>query len=349
MNTDGCRAKQGLPAPPSVKVHTRLCFNLQNLVDIVSEIIPEIEAARPGALGVEALCQLYKLIHKAKSLLQHCRELSILLLVLAGDTILSRCKMLKHQIKQSLSEIQRTVPVALAAKISRVILAVKGVVFCLDSSEKEAKRVLCDLLYTHRIGLTDKLALSAIHAVCSTLKISSPKAIRTEQISIRRLMDKFGGGGKTKRKKVLIFFQNLLKKYRELEQGIECPLDAAQTGLLSWPEPPKEFLCPLSMRLMHDPVVIASGLTYDRASIQQWFDEGHDTCPETNEKLDHFMLIANAVMKDIISKWCSHHHVCSTTTTYDRNNKGKVARLWTLMSVNTIGSLASCIDDLNLQ
>ena len=35
-------------------------------------------------------------------------------------------------------------------------------------------------------------------------------------------------------------------------------------------EPPAEYLCPISMRTMVDPVVTADGQTYERTFIEEW-------------------------------------------------------------------------------
>ncbi|XP_057743937.1 U-box domain-containing protein 8-like [Arachis stenosperma] len=36
---------------------------------------------------------------------------------------------------------------------------------------------------------------------------------------------------------------------------------------------------------MTDPVILATGQTYDRAYIQRWLNEGHRTCPQTQQVL----------------------------------------------------------------
>ncbi|BAH91587.1 Os02g0215650 [Oryza sativa Japonica Group] len=36
-------------------------------------------------------------------------------------------------------------------------------------------------------------------------------------------------------------------------------------------EPPPLFQCPISMELMEDPVTVATGVTYDRRSMERWF------------------------------------------------------------------------------
>ncbi|KAE8719465.1 hypothetical protein F3Y22_tig00109957pilonHSYRG00148 [Hibiscus syriacus] len=44
---------------------------------------------------------------------------------------------------------------------------------------------------------------------------------------------------------------------------------------------PHEFLCPTTLYVMRDPVIIASGQTFERDSIQKWFDSNNRTCPNT--------------------------------------------------------------------
>jgi len=51
-------------------------------------------------------------------------------------------------------------------------------------------------------------------------------------------------------------------------------------------EPPEELVCPISLNLMtEDPVVAADGITYERASIEDWFDKSMDKISEAREKL----------------------------------------------------------------
>ena len=59
-----------------------MCMELLRLVDRISRILPEIEAARPRcSTGIQALCLLNRGMEKAKLLLQHCSESSKLYLV----------------------------------------------------------------------------------------------------------------------------------------------------------------------------------------------------------------------------------------------------------------------------
>ncbi|PPD73608.1 hypothetical protein GOBAR_DD29463 [Gossypium barbadense] len=62
---------------------------------------------------------------------------------------------------------------------------------------------------------------------------------------------------------------------------------------------PDEFRCPISLDLMKDPVIVASGHTYDRSSIAQWINTGHYTCPKSGQRLIHMALIPNYALKSL--------------------------------------------------
>lgn len=67
---------------------------------------------------------------------------------------------------------------------------------------------------------------------------------------------------------------------------------------------PADFRCPISLELMRDPVVVASGQTYDRESISRWIASGHATCPKSGQVLAHTSLVPNRALKSLISLWC---------------------------------------------
>ncbi|KAL8052957.1 hypothetical protein ABFX02_05G039500 [Erythranthe guttata] len=72
---------------------------------------------------------------------------------------------------------------------------------------------------------------------------------------------------------------------------------------------PDDFLCPISLELMRDPVIVATGQTYERSYIQRWIDCGNTTCPKTQQKLRHVTLTPNYVLRSLISQWCTKHNM----------------------------------------
>ncbi|EEF34080.1 U-box domain-containing protein 1 [Ricinus communis] len=72
---------------------------------------------------------------------------------------------------------------------------------------------------------------------------------------------------------------------------------------------PDEFRCPISLDLMKDPVIVASGHTYDRNSIAQWINEGYHTCPKSGQRLIHMALIPNYALKSLVHQWCQDNNI----------------------------------------
>ncbi|KAK6149819.1 hypothetical protein DH2020_017344 [Rehmannia glutinosa] len=67
---------------------------------------------------------------------------------------------------------------------------------------------------------------------------------------------------------------------------------------------PDDFKCPISLEIMSDPVILSSGHTFDRASIQRWLDAGHRTCPITKLPLpEPPTLIPNHALRSLISNY----------------------------------------------
>uniref|UniRef100_A0A5B6ZRV8 RING-type E3 ubiquitin transferase n=1 Tax=Davidia involucrata TaxID=16924 RepID=A0A5B6ZRV8_DAVIN len=67
---------------------------------------------------------------------------------------------------------------------------------------------------------------------------------------------------------------------------------------------PDVFKCPISLETMSDPVILSSGHTFDRSSIQRWIDSGHRTCPITKLPLSEPpSLIPNHALRSLISNY----------------------------------------------
>lgn len=101
----------------------------------------------------------------------------------------------------------------------------------------------------------------------------------------------------------------------------------------------EEFKCPLSSRLMYDPVLIASGQTFERIWIQKWFDEGNNTCPKTRMELPNRSMAPNTNMKEMITKWSVKHGV----TIPDPAVEQEASQPWDI-SLTSIASFASSVN-----
>ena len=74
-------------------------------------------------------------------------------------------------------------------------------------------------------------------------------------------------------------------------------------------KPPPSYVCPIGMDLMIDPVILATGHTYDRSSIERWIHQGNKTCPVTGMKLRHTEMTPNFALRSAIREWAAENGV----------------------------------------
>ncbi|XP_010913578.1 U-box domain-containing protein 19 [Elaeis guineensis] len=80
----------------------------------------------------------------------------------------------------------------------------------------------------------------------------------------------------------------------------------------------EDLWCPISLELMMDPVTVATGQTYDRASIIRWFKAGYLTCPVTGERLDSTELVPNSAIRKLVVQFCHQNNVPITEPSVKR-------------------------------
>lgn len=193
------------------------------------------------------------------------------------------------------------------------------------------------------------IELEAVQLASLKLKMTSPSALLIEKRSIERLLDKTSDTDP--KKKILKWLIYLLRKYRKIigqyqddNKHMEC--DEIQANEFGTPEPPEEFKCPISMQVMHDPTIIASGMTFERFWIQKWFIEGNQTCPITLMKLDHLFMTPNSTLKELISDWSSKHGFTIPDPYLEPNTASIVSRDSSFSS--SVASFRSSVNNLSL-
>jgi len=108
--------------------------------------------------------------------------------------------------------------------------------------------------------------------------------------------------------------------------------DAADPAAAIAINPPEDFLCPINLEIMRDPVIVATGQTYERVAIARWLEGGHDTCPKSGQKLPHLRLIPNYALKNLITQWCLENNVPS----FEKSDKKSTRRNQESLATNTV-------------
>ncbi|CAA0823958.1 U-box domain-containing protein 2 [Striga hermonthica] len=135
------------------------------------------------------------------------------------------------------------------------------------------------------------------------LNLKSSEELLNEYISVEKENKK---AQQTETKQDLDRISQILTLMSHLrDHAVKLDIFKAPNGI----SVPSYFRCPLSLQLMSDPVIIASGQTYERASVQKWLDHGLETCPQTGHRLSHQNLTPNYTVKALIVNWCNENNV----------------------------------------
>jgi hypothetical protein len=94
------------------------------------------------------------------------------------------------------------------------------------------------------------------------------------------------------------------------EQGVaEAPSAEAATSVqpiqhsLETKHVPPELCCSITAEVFSDPVLaVADGMTYERAAIEQWLEDGHDRSPTTGEAFLTRQLVPNHALRTMLQR-----------------------------------------------
>ncbi|KAK3144422.1 hypothetical protein QOZ80_4AG0312860 [Eleusine coracana subsp. coracana] len=198
-------------------------------------------------------------------------------------------------------------------------------------------------------GFLQDNELEFFRQIAFRVGISSSASAITERRALRRLLERAHGEDNLRKESTAAYLLHLIRKYSSIfrsevtdntnsqcssppssltsepgsvdlpgcGQVLERQLPRVASFNLkqikglsgSMPLPPEELRCPISLQLMYDPVVIASGQTYERACIEKWFNSGNTTCPKTRKELSQLSMTPNYCIKGLIASWCEQNRI----------------------------------------
>ncbi|XP_024318045.1 U-box domain-containing protein 4 isoform X1 [Brachypodium distachyon] len=166
---------------------------------------------------------------------------------------------------------------------------------------------LQDINYEHMFDLVKEVAIELtmdtqspknLLKVSSSLSLSTNLELYMEALSLENLKAR---AIRSENREELDLVEQMIPMVNYMHDRL-----LRETKLLStYPvSVPGDFCCPLSLELMSDPVIVASGQTYERVYIKLWLDEGFTICPKTRQRINHSNLIPNYTVKAFIANWC---------------------------------------------
>ncbi|KAK4488773.1 hypothetical protein RD792_004559 [Penstemon davidsonii] len=329
------------------KLHDEMCKTLCAMYVKVLTIFPDLEAARPRSTsGIQALCSLHIALEKTKNILQHCAECSKLYLAITGDSVVLKFEKARCALRDSLRRVEDIVPQAIGCQIADILVELGEIEFSLGPEEKQIGDEIIALLQQGRDfnsnNSNDYNELESFHQSASKLGITSSRAALRERRSLKKLIERARAEEDKRKESIIAYLLHLMRKYSKrfrnefsddndsqgstpcsptVQGSLEVAFDRQLSKLSSFnfkPNfrrseqmlvPPEELRCPISLQLMYDPVIIASGQTYERVCIEKWFSDGHNTCPKTQQELPHLSLTPNYCVKGLVASWCEQNGI----------------------------------------
>ncbi len=302
--------------------------NISRIVKLLSPLLEEIRDSLhplpPSAVMV--LHELQLIMQRAKQLLDECRKKSCFCLLMRTILISEEF----YNLMKSLSQALESLPLELLElsdeikeQVELVRMQVQRGQLYVDPVEEHLYEEVVDML--HNLEREEIPDLSGLRKLFTMLHLNSSGDCERE---MQKLEDELTIDSDNPENMVitsLISFVHYGKcvlygvmqtegsENSSREPGNSCVVDVRELsssgrgGCSS--SPPDEFRCPISLDLMSDPVIVASGHTYDRVSITRWIDAGNQTCFKSGQKLSHLSLIPNYALRSLISQWCEDHHI----------------------------------------
>ncbi|KAG0450382.1 hypothetical protein HPP92_026793 [Vanilla planifolia] len=230
--------------------------------------------------------------------------------VLEKDKITKRFQEVTAQLEQALHEIFCS-----QLDISEEVREQVELVHTQFKRAKEGVDILDTELYSDLSSLYEKSNESNVDPeilgrLATKLQLSTISDLTQESLALHEMF--ITGGDPEQRIEKMSMLLMKSKDYVQTQNHEFCtpnPKFLISDRKHKTPVVPDDFRCPISLELMKDPVIVATGQTYERVYIKKWLRTGHDTCPKTRQKLRNRTLTPNYVLRSVISQWCEANEI----------------------------------------
>ncbi|KAK8641467.1 hypothetical protein V6N13_010870 [Hibiscus sabdariffa] len=291
--------------------------NLARRLKLLTPMFEEIRESKEQIPEetVKALVSLKEALVSAKELLRFGSEGSKIYLVLERDQIMHKFHEVTARVEQALSGIpyeNLDISDEVKEQVELVLAQFRRAKGRVDAADVELYEDLLSLYNKSNDAAADPDVLKRL---AEKLQLVGVAELTQESLALHEMVSASGGDpGETFEK-----MSNLLKKIKDFVQTENPNLDASASeknlppsssgqattdGNHKTPVIPDDFRCPISLELMKDPVIVSTGQTYERSCIEKWLEQGHGTCPKTQQTLSNRALTPNYVLRSLIAQWC---------------------------------------------
>ncbi|GMH32573.1 hypothetical protein BSKO_00407 [Bryopsis sp. KO-2023] len=282
------------------RVNTACCRALSRAVGKIRPVLEEIDMAEADGTELLSLATLAAALENVHIMIVRFSAMGQLQAVLGSEAMFSRFSQACQGVAKALEGL------------------LEGETKCLSDCEEDIRRICVQLRGLKYGGSTSDRQLA------SQVRNAALQIIRGETervVGHKDIRNMLYGVCRYAREDMALELQGLEReRSRAKAEKDELEVQILQEVILalegkapaavfpSRPQPPVEYLCPISKMIMSDPVVLVeTGQTYDRHYIEQWFRMGNRTCPITKLAVRDLQLTPNYALKSLASTWVEVH------------------------------------------
>ncbi|XP_017222283.1 U-box domain-containing protein 1 isoform X2 [Daucus carota subsp. sativus] len=301
-------------------------------VKLLSSLFQEIQETNAPLPPSSILCltELFSVIRRVKLLIDGCKEGSALWNLMQTDLLSNQYHVTVKEMGSALDILPLSllkITIDTKEQVELLRKQAKRVELFVEPGEIQRREELFLMMGSYRdrnkrnTGLDD---FNRVKEILISIGVRSPLDFEEEISKLEAEAEKQAGTGGL----IVVSNINNLMSLISLSKSMifsrenkeKIPEDLKQSSASNWQHEhssssqssfniPDEYRCPISLDLMRDPVIVASGHTYDRNSIAQWINTGHHTCPKSGQRLIHMALIPNYALKSLIHQWCEENNI----------------------------------------
>ncbi|XP_002981351.2 U-box domain-containing protein 2 [Selaginella moellendorffii] len=293
----------------SAKSQQGNCLVLAAQLRLLKQLFDELRQSKfpLSDATIEAFGSLQSALQGAKEVLGQCSKGSKIYSFLKSPQCVDQFQELSAEIETILSASRLVLPRVskqVQCMAENCVLELRKASYSKDVLEEQIRQEIEALLCDHREGR--KASREKLDKLAGCLGITTKEQISEE---LNALEKDRGEAGRNKDKLEEEFIDQVISLFMQLAEDNFDDGDVKGETQSQEVQIPADFRCPLSLELMYDPVIVASGQTYERAYIQHWLDQGNTRCPKTGKPLAHINLIPNYTVKALIASWCQTNDV----------------------------------------
>ncbi|KAI3468577.1 hypothetical protein Pfo_025240 [Paulownia fortunei] len=286
---------ESIKSEPVQKYHIKI-EEILKLLKPILDVIIDAEIVSDEMLR-RAFAGLLQSVDELRQICENWQPLmSKIYFVLQVESLMSKIRTHGLEILELLKSSEQCLPDELsAASLEHLVQKIKHV------GSEQTSLIIMKAIKDHIEG--SGASSESLAKVANTLGLKSNQELLIEAVALEKLKENAEQAEKTGEVEYVDQMIALVTHMHDL-------LVMTKQSQTSNPVPiPPDFCCPLSLELMTDPVIVASGQTYERAFIRKWIDLGLTVCPKTRQTLAHTNLIPNYTVKALIANWCESNNV----------------------------------------